>query len=282
MSKYNWTYVNENEKPKEEKFKYLCEYYNVSPEEALKLGTRSSGRKPNLPASKTCDPVNNMTFEDIWALKERKTVEDIFDFYIDQGAWASFRQTVRHFELENLHKSVYSDLIKSDMHIVEYGCGVAPFVTTFLKEANENVKFDISLSDVDGSEHLYFAEWKLKKIIKDRNLENVNLYINPVKPKELPKYDKKIDFLINFEVMEHVPSPIEVINNLMEYMDEGSVYMENFIKHERSDDDDLGPDLQSAAYQRNKYYEILEKNFNLRGGRPPSMAPNETRFWVKK
>ena len=57
---------------------YLCEYYNVSEEEAIKLGTRANGRKPSLPGSKTCEPVSNMTMEDIWALKERKTEKDIF------------------------------------------------------------------------------------------------------------------------------------------------------------------------------------------------------------
>ena len=52
---------------------YLCEYYGVSEGEAIKLGSRSPGRKPSLPASKTCNAVSNMTYEDIWALKERKT-----------------------------------------------------------------------------------------------------------------------------------------------------------------------------------------------------------------
>mgnify|MGYP003663312756 CR=1 FL=1 len=39
-------------------YDYLCEYYDVSPDEALELGTRSDGRKPNLPGSRTCEPIS--------------------------------------------------------------------------------------------------------------------------------------------------------------------------------------------------------------------------------
>ena len=63
----------------------LCEYYSVDADTALKLGTRSSGRRPSLPGSKTCEPVSNMTFEDIWRSKPRETIEDIFQFQRDMG-----------------------------------------------------------------------------------------------------------------------------------------------------------------------------------------------------
>ena len=49
----------------------LCEYYKVTPEEADLLGTRKTGRKPNLPGSLTCDPVSGKTFEEIWERKPR-------------------------------------------------------------------------------------------------------------------------------------------------------------------------------------------------------------------
>ena len=154
---------------------YLCEYYDVSESEAIELGTRSSGRKPALPGSKTCEPVSDMTFEDLWALKERKTEKDIFDFYLDQGAWSAFRQCVRHEDLSALHLSVLNPFVKDGLHICEYGSGVAPFSFSFCNMVKDNVNIDISLSDVDGCEHLLFGEWRLNQLKQRRKLEKINI-----------------------------------------------------------------------------------------------------------
>lgn len=42
----------------------LCEYYNVSAEEAISLSERSLGRKPSFPGSATCEPVTGKTWVD--------------------------------------------------------------------------------------------------------------------------------------------------------------------------------------------------------------------------
>ena len=42
----------------------LCEYYNVSQEEAISLSERKTGRKPNFPGSKTCKPLSGMNWEE--------------------------------------------------------------------------------------------------------------------------------------------------------------------------------------------------------------------------
>jgi len=261
---------------------YLCEYYNVSEEEAIKLGTRADGRKPSLPGSKTCEPVSNMTMEDIWALKERKTEKDIFDFYIAQGAWSVFRQCVRHQDLVNLHLSILKPFIKDDIHICEYGCGVAPFSFSLCNMVKQDVNVDISLTDVDGCEHLIFGNWRLNKLKESRELENVNIYVKPVKPNTLPMYDKKIDIAIIFEVLEHIPSPMRVLANLMKQMNSKGVLVENFIKHEHDPNEELGCDLLSAALEREQYYEIIKFNFDLIGGMPPEQDPAGTRLWQLK
>ena len=44
----------------------LCEYYNVTPQQALELGTRKTGRRPFFPQSVTCqNPPQGLTFEEI-------------------------------------------------------------------------------------------------------------------------------------------------------------------------------------------------------------------------
>ena len=258
----------------------LCEYYDVDTETALQLGTRATGRKPSLPGSLTCDPVSNMTFEDIWASKPRKTVEEIFQFQRDMGAWSTFRQCVRHRDFTQLHTNVLSPFIKDGAHICEYGCGVAPFMKTLLNSMSHiSPSIKISLSDVEGCEHLHFAKWRLGKQIEKNNL-NVELDVCPVAPNSLPNYSSKLDVVIIFEVLEHVFSPIETVQNLYEQMNDDAIFVENFIKHEDGEHGD--GDLETAAQERPIYYKFLQENFTLIGGSQEEVSPNETRIWRKK
>ena len=273
-------------------YKHICEYYNVTPEEALELGTRASGRKPALPGSKTCQPVTNKTFEDIWDEKDRSDIQSVFDFYKDQGAWSAFRQCVRHKDMENLHISYLKFLIdqnsiRQDSHICEYGAGVAPFMTTLLKNldptAVEDLKLTITIADVD-CEHLNFAKYRMHKIKEEKSLKGIDLNFEVITPDKLPTFTKHLDALFCFEVLEHVPSPVAAINNIKNSMKPGGFYIENFIKHDVDEDEDDGPDLVSARNERDKYYEIVNNHFNLiHPSEHESQAnPSVTRIWQRK
>ena len=269
---------------------HLCEYYNVTKEEALQLGTRSSGRKPNLPGSITCSPVSNKTFEDIWAEKDRNSIQSVFDFYKDQGAWSTFRQCVRHKDMVQLHLTFLQFLsdkkaLHSEAHLCEYGAGVAPFMTTLLKniriEDKDFLNLTITIVDVD-CEHLNFAKYRLNRIKEEKGLNGVTLDFKIVTPDTLPKFSKPLDALFCFEVLEHVPSPVNVINNIKNNMKAGGFYIENFIKHDATDDDD-GPDLLSARNEREEYYNILDKFYNLLYPTPEESIenPSVTRIWQR-
>lgn len=258
--------------------KHLRQYYNVDHETAERLGTRSTGRRPDLPGSATCEPVSGKTFEEIWAAQPRKTEADIFKFYRDHGAWCVFRQVVRHKDMSRLHINLMQRHLKDGMHMVEYGCGVAPFSATLLSMINPQVKLTISLTDV-LSEHLTFGEWRLRQIIEERGLKNVTINVKPVLPDSLPRYDSKIDLAIIFEVMEHVPQPVAAINNIIDQLHTGGIIIENFIKHDHDDDNDNGCDLASARKQRNDYYKVLKERCHLYAGRDHEIEPNQTREW---
>tara|TARA_R110001592_G_scaffold363007_1_gene679233 strand:+ start:2327 stop:3169 length:843 start_codon:yes stop_codon:yes gene_type:complete len=262
--------------------KHLCEYYNIIPQEALKLGTRSTGRTPSLPGSKTCKPVLGLTYEDIWDLSPRKTEEEIFKFYKDQGSWSTFRQCVRHTDNLDDHLKLFEPLFKNNMHIVEYGCGIAPFLFTLVNSIPNprEINIDISLTDVD-CEHLIFGHWRMGKLLKEKKYNNYNLYLKPVDPNKLPTYNQKIDLAIVYEVFEHVPDPIKVAENLRNQMNPNGLLVENFVKHDQDEEDD-GPDLLSARIQRTQYYEYLNTNFTLVLGEAEHISPSGTRIWKKK
>jgi len=272
-------------------YTHLCDYHNVTKEEALSLGTRSTGRTPSLPGNDRCPVVSNMTFEDIWDMKKRESDNDVFDFYRDQGSWSTFRQCVRHKDMENLHISLFNFLINNNhlnnnSHICEYGCGVAPFITTFMKylKTNETAKLNFTLTDVD-CDHFDFANYRLNRIVNENKLnKSVILNFETIKPESLPKFgNKKLDVLICFEVLEHVPSPVSVMQNIKDNMNPGGIYIENFIKHEVKEAEETGCDLKSARDERTEYYIIVNEYFNLlHPSKAESKAnPNCTRVWQR-
>jgi len=260
----------------------LCEYYNVTPEQALELGSRSSGRKPNLPASATTTAVSNMTYEDLWALKERKTEQDVFDFYEDQGAWSSFRQVVRHKDMTGYHLQMLGGIVAEGSVLCEYGCGIAPFVYSLLSNLSKtDVNLTVCISDVK-SEHFRFAIWRLEKLISQMNLTGVILIPVEIKAGELPKFPVPLDVALVFEVLEHVPSPVATLNNLANQLNTNGLICENFILHGDEKGDSDGPDLLSARRERTEYYNELFRLCNLVGGPDHVSGPNETRIWQKK
>jgi hypothetical protein len=256
----------------------LCEYYGVSPQEALELGTRKPNRRPNLPGSSTTHAVSEKTFEEIWALSDRKNEEQIFQFYKDQGAWSAFRQVVRHKDMTGYHLQILSRILRDGSNFCEYGCGVAPYTNTLLNHIDPELKITVNLSDVE-CEHLTFGLWRAKKTIERRGLKNVTLHAAPVTPNALPVYPSPLDAIIVFEVLEHVPSPLKTIKNIQAQMSESSVLCENFIKHDHDGQD--GPDLYSAALEREEYYRYLQEKFVLVDGQSVEVSPSGTRIWRK-
>ena len=264
--------------------RHLSEYYGVSLSEALELGTRKDKRKPTFPGSKTCSPVSGVTMEDIWDFHPRKTQEDIFGFYKDQGAWSSFRQCVRLLEAAGAYQHLLNSSfrgLKDDTHVIcEYGCGVAPFSFLLLSVLSLSKKVKIYLSDVD-CEHFTFGIWRLEKIIETRGLENVEIVPKVILPDELPCYEDSLDIVFIHEVLEHVPDPYKTTKNLFNHMNEEASFVENFIKHEPADEEEDGCDLLSARKCRGKYYKFLEKNLELFVGESEKTKPNGTRVWKK-
>lgn len=267
-------------------FQHLCEYYNVTIQDAIELSTRKTGRKPNLPGSKTCDAVSGMNLEEIWDLEKRESEQSIFKFYKDQGAWSAFRQCMRlsqsvaayqNYLLNVLERLDTQFKIGRTVSICEYGCGSAPYSFLLLNILKPEIKINLYISDVD-CEHLNFGEWRLNQIKESRKLDNLKIIKKIVEPNCLPTYEDKLDAVFIFEVLEHVPSPISTSKNLIDQMNKSGLFLENFVKHE---DEKGGPDLPSAKKERSDLLDYLGKNLNLFIGEPEKKSPNGTRIWMK-
>ena len=235
----------------------LCEYYNVSAEEAEELAARKKGRKPSLPGSATCEPVSGLTFEEIWESKPRETTAQIFEFYKDIGAWSSFRQCKYHeygtayntgpLTLQQLTINNFSKDIKA----LEYGAGVSP-ISCWLYDNTKNYNFDFFINDVP-SEHLTFGEWRLKK-----RGAKVSKY--EIEPDKFPNYgDIKFDFVFMLDVLEHLNDPFGAINEVIKHSTPNkTLFFETWVNHEEGKATNCDLDRDKA-----KTIKLIRQNFSL-------------------
>lgn len=225
----------------------LCDYYGVSEKDAIILGTRATGRRPNLPASPTCNSVNGKTFEEIWDEKPRKTIQQKMDFYKDLGAWQVFRQCNYR---KDYNYQQYDCFLQKNSCILEYGCGVAPYVNHLVERGRKDLQY--TLVDVDG-EHINFAKWRLL-----RKMPDINLTIHIVNEHTLlPEFKSLFDFVMITDVFEHVPNPYDIIVNIEKFCKKEATLVETWCKHNSPG----YADLLEAELERDKVFNFINNKF---------------------
>jgi SAM-dependent methyltransferase len=230
----------------------LCDYYNVTPQEAINLGIRRTGRKPNLPSSITCKAVSGRNFEELWDMKSRETIQEKMDFYKDIGSWQVFRQC--NYRHDFNYGKLYFPYLSKNSSIVEYGCGVAPLTNYIIEHANylDITCMSFSLVDVAG-EHLEFAKWRLHK-----KAPNVCFDFHEITSDYMiPKFNRKFDIICIMDVFEHLPNPLEVMTNLWEHSNFNCFLVETWREGKSG-----GPDLLEAEEQRNSTLQFINEHYN--------------------
>ena len=255
----------------------LCDYYRVSPAEALALGTRSSDRRPSLPSSATTHAVSGQTFDELWRARSRTNPASIHSFYQEIGAWAAFRQVV--FHRQHSFRFV-SRLIRPGDRFCEYGAGVAP-ISAWLLEHRSRMPFELTIADVP-SEHLTFGKWRLdRRAAQLRSPATIRSI--EIQPDRLP-LEGAYDAIAILEVFEHLPNPLEVTAHLCDHLRPGGLLWENYINHpHQHDPHDHGADLPAAQEQRPAVLALLRERCDLVRDYDPA-APFEggTRCWRRR
>ncbi len=138
--------------------------------------------------------------------------------------------------------------------ILEYGCGVAPITYSALKYGKSSYKRkSFSVADI-GTHAFHFAKWRFS------NMGNVS--IHDLSPRELPHFQKKYDLIFMIEVLEHLPNPLEALQNLYDYLKRGGVFIFDFILGEGE-----GLDTRQALKDRESIISFIDKNFIIERGR---------------
>ena len=235
----------------------LCEFYRVTPSEALRLGTRATGRRPSLPGSPTCEPVSGQTWEELWARGPRDSEETIFSFWQEVGSWCAFRQAVRH------RRTSFAFLLRRlgmGRRFLEYGAGIAPASWWLLRHSP--VPLQLTIADVP-SEHLTFGAWRLRqRLEEDPDLCGWTLRTLALEAGRLPLIDPYQAIAV-LEVLEHLSAPLETIRHLGEHLETGGWLFEDFTPH----DDAHAADLPQAQKERPEVYAYLAEAFEFVDGR---------------
>jgi len=250
----------------------LCDYYHVTPEQALELGTRAKDRRPNLPGSSTTHPISGKTFEELWAMRKRDTAADIHAFYQEMGSWATFRQVVFHRNHSFRH---IIRTVKPGFRICEYGAGVAP-VTFWLLERLPRMPLQVTIVDVP-CEHLTFGLWRLQRRIKELQVL-VTAEARHVLPTAMP-LEGLYDMIVMLEVYEHLHNPLEVTRHICEHLPPGGLFWENYIEHHHP----TAADLPVSQDQREQVFQYLRAHCQLIKEHDPR-APHggSTRCWRRQ
>lgn len=224
----------------------VMDLYGVTPARARELGRRQHDRRPDFPAGP-----RGLTYEEIWASRPRASVRDIIAFYSDLGSWPVFRQVYRH--RFRSWREVAAALPQGGW-LLEYGCGVAP-VTWWL--ARRRRDFHPVLVDVPG-QAFSFALRRLNALAPAlRSLTTAA--VTDERLSVLPP----CDVAVVTEVLEHVPSPRAVMENILMALKPGGLLVEDFYRHAHPSP----ADLPSAREERPFVYECLLKHCEWIAGR---------------
>lgn len=211
----------------------LVERYGVSARTCYELGKRTPGRRPTFPRG----PIG-MTYDEIWHARPRSSPSEIAQFYADLGSWPVFRQAYRR------RYYAWPDLLKDLPHgarLVEYGCGIAP-ATFWLSRRRSD--FKAILVDVPG-EAIDFASWRLKRYGFDHVQTHFVTSVVPILP--------TAEVVIATEVLEHVPSPVAVMQTLLGSLRPGGILYEDFHRHSEPSP----ADLDTARVERDEVYRMI-------------------------
>lgn len=133
--------------------------------------------------------------------------------------------------------------------ILEYGCGMAPIITSMLKNGYSN--YHLTIADIRGFTY-HYAKWQL-------SVQSVD-YIDII-PFEIPNLSRKYDVIFLMTVIEHLPNPYEVVHMLLDRLNVGGYLVFDYILSEGK-----GLDTMQGLTERTKVLQYIENNLVVVSG----------------
>jgi len=135
---------------------------------------------------------------------ENSSTEDFLKSWQNKNTIYQLFSAVRRFSYEPLHCYKYEPYIKNGNKLLEYGCGIAP-ITYSLQNFSLRKSLNYNIADIKQI-NSHFAKWRLGNKV---NYIEIEPYKNA-----LIKYEENFDVVFLITVMEHLPDPLNVVQNI--------------------------------------------------------------------
>jgi len=133
--------------------------------------------------------------------------------------------------------------------VLEYGCGIAP-ITYYLTNYGLKRDLDFSIADIRQI-NSHFARERLGKSV---NFIEIEPYINPL-------VGKKFNVIFMITVMEHLPDPLQTVQNITSSLNQDGIFIFDYILG-----DGDGHDTIEAVDQRGEVLKFINKNYYVLSG----------------
>jgi len=156
---------------------------------------------------------------------------------------------VRRFSRVPLHCRRFEKWINNGDTILEYGCGIAPISHSLLNVSTRR-NLNITIADIRQI-NFHYAIHRLGK--------NVNHF--EITPYENSIQKSKYNIIFMDTVMEHLPDPLETVNNVTNGLKQNGILVFDYILG-----DGDGQDTIEAVEQRGEVLQYINEHYELLSG----------------
>jgi len=143
----------------------------------------------------------------------------------------------------------FKRFLKPGSSILEYGCGLAPIVTSMVRSRQKSYTYTIA--DIRSFTYAYAKYWLSPNGITCIDLD----------PGDLPEFREQYDVIFLLTVLEHLPEPLAVVQRLTRYLKPGGNFIFDYILGEGT-----GLDTQAGLEQRLAVLHFIRDNCEIVSG----------------
>jgi 2-polyprenyl-3-methyl-5-hydroxy-6-metoxy-1,4-benzoquinol methylase len=176
-------------------------------------------------------------------------VEEFLESWQNNETFYMLFGAVRLYAYHPFMPYPFEKWVKNGDTILEYGCGIAP-ITYYLNNYSLKSNLNYSIADIQQI-NSHYAQYRLKGIAK---------YIE-IMPLQKTKLEKKYNVIFMVTVMEHLPNPIQTIENLTNNLKPSGIFIFDYILG-----DGDGQDTLAAINQRKEVLDYIGKKYTVLSG----------------
>jgi len=156
---------------------------------------------------------------------------------------------VYRFALEPFSFLPFRPYLKPGSRVLEYGCGLAPIVTSMIK--SRLTKYQYTIADIRNFPY-HYSKYRLRQ----HGVRFIDLT-----PYEEPLCVGPYDIVFLMTVLEHLPNPVEVVEAITQSVRTGGHLVFDYIRSSGS-----GLDTQESVEQRPTILDFISSHYEIVSG----------------